>query len=133
MSKKIASARITQKSSELLEELNNSLSFDKILYREDIEGSKAHAFMLFKQSIISSEDYKQIDKGLSEILEEIESGIFKLDGDDEDIHMAIEGRLTNKIGNAGKRLHTARSRNDQVALDFRLFVQKIHKKLQSLF
>jgi argininosuccinate lyase len=132
VSKKIASARITQKSSELLQELNNSLPFDKILYKEDIEGSKAHAFMLSEQGIISKEDYKQIDRGLGEILEEIESGIFKLDGDDEDIHMAIEGRLTQNIGDAGKRLHTARSHNDQVALDFRLFVQNNTKKIANL-
>jgi len=132
VSKKIASARITEKSSQLLQELNNSLPFDKVLYREDIEGSKAHAFMLSEQGIISKEDYTQIDRGLSEILEEIESGIFKLDGDDEDIHMAIEGRLTQKIGDAGKRLHTARSRNDQVALDFRLFVQKNTQKIAKL-
>jgi len=130
--KKIASARITEKSSQLLQELNNSLPFDKVLYREDIEGSKAHAFMLSEQGIISKEDYTQINKGLSEILEEIESGIFKLDGDDEDIHMAIEGRLTQRIGNAGKRLHTARSRNDQVALDFRLFVQKNTQNIANL-
>ena len=124
MSKKIASARILEKSSKLLQNLNNSLPFDKVLYREDIEGSLAHAFMLAEQGIISEEDYLQIESGLKEILEEIESGIFTLDGDDEDIHMAIEGRLTEKIGDAGKRLHTARSRNDQVALDFRLYVQK---------
>jgi len=132
VSKKIASARITEKSSQLLQELNNSLPFDKVLYREDIEGSQAHAFMLSEQGIISKEDYNQINKGLSEILEEIELGIFKLDGDDEDIHMAIEGRLTQKIGDAGKRLHTARSRNDQVALDFRLFVQKNTQKIAKL-
>ena len=132
MSKKIASARISEESSQLLQELNNSLPFDKVLYREDIEGSKAHAFMLSEQGIISKEDYTHIDRGLSEILEEIESGIFKLDGDDEDIHMAIEGRLTQKIGDAGKRLHTARSRNDQVALDFRLFVQKNTQNIANL-
>jgi argininosuccinate lyase len=132
VSKKIASARISEESSQLLQELNNSLPFDKVLYREDIEGSKAHAFMLSEQGIISKEDYTQIDRGLSEILEEIESGIFKLDGDDEDIHMAIEGRLTQKIGDAGKRLHTARSRNDQVALDFRLFVQKNTQNIAKL-
>lgn len=124
MSKKIASARITEKSSQLLQELNNSLPFDKLLYREDIEGSRAHAYMLSEQGIISKEDYEQIEKGLVEIYHEIEAGIFLLDGDDEDIHMAVEGRLTAKIGDAGKRLHTARSRNDQVALDFRLYVQK---------
>jgi len=132
MSKKIASARISQESSTLLQELNNSLPFDKILYREDIEGSKAHAYMLVQQGIISIEDYKQIESGLDEILSEIESGEFLLDGDDEDIHMAIEGRLTTKIGDAGKRLHTARSRNDQVALDFRLFVLKSGQEIAQL-
>ena len=124
MSKKIASARITETSSQLLQELNNSLPFDKVLYREDIEGSRAHAFMLAEQGIISKEDYEKIEQGLVEIYEEIESGEYLLDGDEEDIHMAVEGYLTEKIGDAGKRLHTARSRNDQVALDFRLFVQK---------
>ncbi len=123
MSQKIASARISEKSSKLLQDLNNSLPFDKILYREDIEGSRAHAYMLCEQEIISKEDYAQIESGLCDILDEVESGEFALDGDDEDIHMAIEDRLTDKIGDAGKRLHTARSRNDQVALDFRLYVQ----------
>jgi len=132
VSKKIASARITEKSSQLLQELNNSLPFDKLLYREDIEGSRAHAYMLCEQGIISKEDYSKIESGLVEILEEVESGTFKLDGDDEDIHMAIEGRLTEKIGDAGKRLHTARSRNDQVALDFRLYVQKNTLKIAGL-
>ncbi len=132
MSKKIASARISQKSSQLLQELNNSLPFDKVLYREDIEGSRAHAYMLCEQKIISKEDYEQIELGLYEILGEIESGEFKLDGDDEDIHMAIEGRLTQKVGDAGKRLHTARSRNDQVALDFRLYVQNSTKSIGKL-
>jgi argininosuccinate lyase len=124
MSKKIASARISEASSELLKELNNSLPFDKLLYREDIQGSLAHAFMLSHQGIISKDDFSLIEKGLKEILGEIENGTFSLDRDDEDIHMAIEGYLTAKIGDAGKRLHTARSRNDQVALDFRLYVQK---------
>ena len=124
MSKKIASARISETSSELLQALNNSFPFDKVLYREDIEGSRAHAFMLAEQGIISKEDYEQIEQGLVTIYEEIEAGEYLLDGDEEDIHMAIESRLTDKIGDAGKRLHTARSRNDQVALDFRLYVQK---------
>jgi len=132
MSTKIASARISEKSSKLLQDLNNSLPFDKVLYREDIEGSRAHASMLCEQNIISVEDYNKIDAGLLEILEEVESGEFKLDGDDEDIHMAIEGRLTEKVGDAGKRLHTARSRNDQVALDFRLYVQNNTKTIASL-
>ena len=132
MSKKIASARISESSSKLLQELNNSLPFDKVLYREDIEGSRAHAFMLSEEGIISKEDYTQIEQGLIDIYEEIESEKYLLNGDEEDIHMAIEGYLTEKIGDAGKRLHTARSRNDQVALDFRLFVQKNTQKIANL-
>ncbi len=132
MLKKIASARITQESSALLQELNNSLPFDRVLYQEDIKGSIAHAYMLAWQGIISKDDYIKIKNGLLEIYQEIEDGLFLLDGDDEDIHMAIESRLTEKIGSAGKRLHTARSRNDQVALDFRLYVQKNTKLIASL-
>jgi argininosuccinate lyase len=132
MAKKIASARISEQSSELLQELNNSLPFDKALYEEDIQGSRAHAYMLKEQGIISEEDHAKIDAGLVEILGDIEAGILQLDGDDEDIHMAIEGELTRRIGDAGKRLHTARSRNDQVALDFRLYVQKNSKAIAHL-
>ncbi len=132
MSKKIASARIDTESSQLLKELNNSLPFDKALYKEDIEGSKAHAYMLKEQGIISTDDYYRIHSGLERVLEEIESGKFSLDGDDEDIHMAIERRLTEIVGDAGKRLHTARSRNDQVALDFRLFVLRRGEEISNL-
>jgi len=132
MARKIASARISTESSQLLQELNNSLPFDKVLYREDIEGSRAHAYMLKEQEIISEEDYEKIEKGLCEILKDIEEGRLSLDGDDEDIHMAIEGELTRRIGDAGKRLHTARSRNDQVALDFRLYVQNNTKVIAGL-
>jgi len=124
MSTKMASARISTASSELLTELNNSLPFDKVLYAEDIEGSRAHAYMLGERGIISKEDVAKIDAGLSQIKEKIESGDIVLDGDDEDIHMAVERHLTELIGDAGKRMHTARSRNDQVALDFRMFVQR---------
>lgn len=132
MKKNIASARISTASSALLKELNNSLPFDKLLYKEDIKGSLAHAFMLASKGIISKDDYMLIKQGLEDILKEIENGAFSLDRDDEDIHMAIEGYLTSKIGDAGKRLHTARSRNDQVALDFRLYVQKNTLILASL-
>ncbi len=132
MAKKIASARISTESSKLLQELNNSLPFDKLLYREDIEGSRAHAYMLKEQGIISKEDYEKIENGLYEIYKDIEEGRLILDGDDEDIHMAIEGELTRRIGDAGKRLHTARSRNDQVALDFRLYVLNNSKAIAEL-
>jgi len=132
MAKKIASARISTESSRLLQELNNSLPFDKVLYREDITGSIAHAYMLKEQGIISEEDYEKIENGLYGILKDIEEGKLSLDGDDEDIHMAIEGELTRRIGDAGKRLHTARSRNDQVALDFRLYVLNNTKAIAEL-
>ncbi len=132
MSKKIASARITTESSQLLKELNDSLPFDKALYREDIEGSRAHARMLAEQGIISREDAEAIDEGLARVLEEIESGAFSLEGGDEDIHMAVERRLTELVGDAGKRLHTARSRNDQVATDFRLYVLRHDRHIAAL-
>ncbi len=121
---KLASGRVTQKSAELLDRFNASLMFDKKLYAEDIEGSIAHATMLQAQGILSEQELEEIRKGLAEIRTEIESGQFDFDIADEDIHMAIEKRLTEKIGDTGKKLHTARSRNDQVALDFRLYVQK---------
>ncbi len=132
MSKKIASARISAESSSLLKALNDSLPFDKALYREDIEGSRAHAWMLMKQGIISPEDFEAIDRGLEQVLEEIENGTFGLDGGDEDIHMAVERRLTELVGDAGKRLHTARSRNDQVAVDFRLYVLRHDRQIAKL-
>jgi argininosuccinate lyase len=132
MSQKIASARISIKSSALLQELNQSLPFDKLLYQEDIKGSLAHSKMLYKQEIISKDDYKNIKKALKKIKNEIKNGKFNLDGDDEDIHMAIERRLTEIVGDSGKRLHTARSRNDQVAVDFRLYVQKNSLNIASL-
>ncbi len=127
---KLASGRVTEKSSELLDKFNASLLFDKKLYAEDIEGSVAHATMLAKQGILTTEELEAIRKGLAQIREEIESDRFTFDIADEDIHMAIEKRLTELIGDTGKKLHTARSRNDQVALDFRLYVQKNTRKIQ---
>jgi len=116
----------------LLDEFNASLPFDKELYAEDILGSMVHAKMLQKQGVLTVEDLEKILKGLEGIKEEIEKGEFVFDIGDEDIHMAIEKRLTQKIGDAGKRLHTARSRNDQVALDFRLYVLKHDRLFQEL-
>lgn len=107
----------------IMEEINASIDFDKILYKQDIAGSKAHAAMLAKQAIISQEDGKAIDQGLDTILSEIESGSFQFSRSLEDIHMNIESRLAELIGPAAGRLHTARSRNDQVAVDFRLWVK----------
>ena len=129
---KLASGRVQTKSAELLDLFNASLPFDRKLYEEDVEGSIAHATMLAKQGILSEKELEMIKKGLAQIKEEIAQGKFRFDISDEDIHMAIEKRLTELIGDAGKRLHTARSRNDQVALDFRLYVQKKTKALYRL-
>ncbi|RUM65476.1 MAG: argininosuccinate lyase [Sulfurospirillum sp.] len=127
---KLASGRVTEKSSELLDRFNASLLFDKKLYAEDIEGSMAHATMLAKQGILTQEELSQIQEGLQKVKEEIETDRFTFEIADEDIHMAIEKRLTEIIGDTGKKLHTARSRNDQVALDFRLYVQKNTLKIK---
>ena len=103
--------------------INASIGFDQRLYAQDIAGSRAHAAMLAAQGIISSTDAEAIGEGLLAILSEIEGGKFPFTTDLEDIHLNIEARLTERIGEAGKRLHTGRSRNDQVAVDFRLWVR----------
>jgi argininosuccinate lyase len=103
--------------------INASISFDQRLYAQDIAGSRAHAAMLAQQGIITFNDAQAIREGLLTILSEIESGSFQFSEALEDIHLNIESRLTDMIGEAGKRLHTARSRNDQVAVDFRLWVR----------
>ena len=103
--------------------INASISFDQRLYAQDIAGSRAHAAMLAAQGIISAEDATAIREGLLTILSEIEAGRFQFSEALEDIHLNIESRLTEMIGEAGKRLHTGRSRNDQVAVDFRLWVR----------
>ena len=109
---------------EILEEINASIDFDRKLYAEDIAGSKAHASMLAKQGIISAQDARKIARGLDTILSEIDRGKFKFSRALEDIHTHVEARLAELIGPAAGRLHTARSRNDQVATDFKLFVRK---------
>ncbi len=119
---KMWSGRFSASGTKLLDQFNASIMFDRKLYREDIEGSIAHATMLEKQSILTKEELTQIVNGLAQVKAEIESGEFEWKISDEDLHMAIEKRLTAIIGDAGKKLHTARSRNDQVAVDFRRFV-----------
>jgi argininosuccinate lyase len=116
----------------IMEEINASIGFDKKLYAQDIRGSIAHATMLAHQGIISSEDKDKIVAGLNTILSEIESGQFEFSRKLEDIHMNIEARLATLIGPAAGRLHTARSRNDQVALDFRLWVKEELQKTETL-
>jgi len=119
---KMWSGRFSASASSLLDEFNASIMYDRKLYREDIEGSIAHATMLTKQGILTQEELTQIIDGLNQVRSEIESGEFEWKISDEDLHMGIEKRLTAIIGDAGKKLHTARSRNDQVAVDFRRYV-----------
>jgi len=107
----------------IMQEINASIGFDRKLWRQDIRGSLAHAAMLAKIGVLNAEDGKAIRQGLQAIADDIESGRFLFDTALEDIHMNIEARLTERIGDAGRRLHTARSRNDQVATDFRLWVR----------
>jgi argininosuccinate lyase len=115
--------RFTSGPDPIMEEINASIDFDRHLYRQDIAASKAHADMLAKQGIITADDAKKIAHGLDTILSEIEAGKFSFKRALEDIHMNVEGRLSELIGEAAGRLHTARSRNDQVATDFRLWVR----------
>jgi argininosuccinate lyase len=121
MSNKMWGGRFASGPDAVMEEINSSIDFDRHLYRQDIAASKAHAAMLAKQGIIAREDAKKIAHGLDTILSEIESGKFDFKRVLEDIHMNVEGRLADLIGPAAGRLHTARSRNDQVATDFKLW------------
>jgi argininosuccinate lyase len=126
------SGRFSLPTDKFVEEFNASVHFDNRFYKFDIKGSIAHAKMLAKQGVISESDRDEIIKGLTQILEEIDSGQFEWKTEDEDIHMAIEGRLTKLIGDAGKRLHTARSRNDQVAVDFKMYLKNEIIEVQAL-
>jgi argininosuccinate lyase len=120
---KLWGGRFTQPTDAFVEEFTASIQFDKRLYHQDIRGSIAHARMLGKQGIIPQDDVEAIVEGLQQILLQIEEGTFDFSISLEDIHMNIESRLSAKIGEAGKRLHTGRSRNDQVALDIRLYLR----------
>jgi argininosuccinate lyase len=107
----------------IMQEINASIGFDQRMWRQDIAGSRAHAAMLAACGIISEADFAAISRGLDQVAAELEEGRFVFDPAQEDIHMAVEARLTELVGDAGRRLHTARSRNDQVALDLRLWVR----------
>ena len=119
---KLWGGRFQKSTDKKVDDFNSSIRFDQRMYRQDIKGSIAHAKMLGKQGIIDMADSEKIVKGLAEILADIESGKVEFLIDAEDIHMNIEKLLTDKIGDAGKRLHTGRSRNDQVALDIRMYL-----------
>ena len=120
---KLWGGRFTKETNELVHNFNESLSFDQKFYRQDIRGSIAHVTMLAKQGILSQEDKEAIVDGLNGILEDIDSGRLKIEPGAEDIHSFVEETLTQRIGEAGKRLHTGRSRNDQVALDMKLYIR----------
>ena len=117
---------------ELADSFNSSISFDSRLYKQDITGSMAHAAMLSAQGIISSDDADSIISALKQILQDIESGNLQIDSKAEDIHTFVEQVLTERIGDTGKMLHTARSRNDQVALDLRLYLRDYADEVSSL-
>ena len=124
--------RFQKEVDEKVNDFNSSISFDSRMYRHDILGSIAHATMLEEQNIISPADRDAIVDGLNGILDDIEEGHLAFDPTAEDIHMFVEAELTRRIGDAGKRLHTARSRNDQVALDIRLYLRDEVKEILSL-
>ena len=119
---KLWAGRLQGQVDEKLNQLNASIGFDSRMYKQDITGSMAHAKMLGKQGIIPAGDSEKIVEGLKAILSEIDAGTLEIDMTSEDIHTFVEGELTRRIGDAGKRLHTARSRNDQVALDIRMYL-----------
>ena len=121
---KLWSGRFQKETDSLVNDFNSSIRFDSRMYQEDITGSMAHAAMLGDCGIIAKEDADAIIDGLKSILEDVEAGKLSFSADQEDIHMNVETLLTQRIGAAGKRLHTARSRNDQVAVDLRLYLKK---------
>lgn len=129
---KLWTGRFKKEISKTTNDFNSSISFDSRMYREDIEGSIAHAEMLGQCGIITTEESKDIRRGLKGILEDIENGVLKIDMEAEDIHTFIEGELTKRLGDNGKRLHTARSRNDQVAVDIKLYLKKEVKEIEEL-
>lgn len=132
MADKMWAGRFSKEVDETVNAFNSSISFDGRMYRHDIKGSIAHAKMLGECGIISKNDSAEIIKGLEGILSDIDSGRLEMDMTAEDIHMFIEAELTKRLGDVGKRLHTSRSRNDQVALDIRLYLRDVIKEIKIL-
>ena len=129
---KLWGGRFTKETDQLVHAFNESLSFDQRFYRQDIRGSIAHVTMLAEQQIVSREDGEKIIEGLEQILADIEEGSLSIGPGAEDIHSFVEEELTKRIGEAGKRLHTGRSRNDQVALDMKLYTRDQVKEMDHL-
>ncbi len=128
---KMWAGRAGSPTAKLADDFNSSIHFDSKMAKEDIEGSMAHAAMLAAQGILTKEDCAAITAGLAEILSDIMDGTLPIDMEAEDIHMFVEAELTRRIGDVGKRLHTARSRNDQVALDLRMYLRNEMKEVRS--
>ena len=122
---KLWGGRFTEQTDELVEAFSESISFDKRLYAHDIQGSMAHARMLASVDVLTESELNSILDGLEDIRIDIERGDFFWSTELEDVHMNIEARLTDRIGEAGKKLHTGRSRNDQVATDIRLYLRDV--------
>jgi len=133
---KLWGGRFTKEENELVHDFNESLSFDRRLYRQDIRGSLAHVTMLARQGIVSEEDKEAIIRGLKGILQDLDEGKLEFTKEYEDIHSFVEATLIRRIGEAGKRLHTGRSRNDQVALDMKLYcrdeINELHRLVKEL-
>lgn len=129
---KMWAGRFSKEVDDRVNDFNSSIRFDCRMYEQDIKGSLAHAAMLAAQGIIPQEDADAIAQGLEGILADLKSGALVFDPGAEDIHMFVEAELTKRIGGAGKRLHTARSRNDQVALDLRLTLREEAKEIKAL-
>ena len=124
--------RFSEPVSDLVKRYTASVDFDQRMWRQDIRGSLAHAKMLARQGIIAAQDLADIERGMAQVSAEIESGKFEWSIDLEDVHLNIEKRLTALVGDAGKRLHTGRSRNDQVATDIRLYLRDAIDDIQVL-
>ena len=129
---KLWGGRFTKETNKLVESFNESLSFDHRFYKQDIRGSIAHVKMLAKQNILTDDERDKIIEGLNSIEKDIESGVLKFDDGSEDIHSYVEANLIERIGDTGKKLHTGRSRNDQVALDMKLYVRDEIDELKDL-
>lgn len=129
---KLWAGRFSKETDERVNDFNSSISFDCRMYKEDIKGSIAHAQMLGETGILSQDDVKKIITGLTQIRSDLESGALKFDPEAEDIHMFVEAELTRRCGDAGKKLHTARSRNDQVALDILLYLKSEISEIKAL-
>ncbi len=129
---KLWGGRFTKQTNQLVHNFNESISFDQKFYKQDIAGSIAHVTMLAKQGILSNEDKEVIIAGLTSIREDLENGTLEITTEHEDIHSFVEAHLTERVGEAGKRLHTGRSRNDQVALDMKLYTRDEIDELDEL-